>query len=207
MGRLLAVLIAFGVLFAAYYVIDNMKSSYEWIPVDTKMANNQDPVKNWTNYLANNGKFVVSMPITPQYASQSVPIPNSKLLRKYDMYVAQTLDGDIFTISAITYPENFSVNSDEVMRSIVNEVQASNPENKVIEMTAKDFDGDPGYNFVVENSNTYIKGREFFNGQTLYVLTMIDNGKDANPIEYKHFVESFSLFNNAVNQKNNEKSK
>lgn len=159
---------------------------------------------DWHVFEAPSGNFSVMVPTLPQHATEKLVDPESKESRKYDMYVSERPDGSVFMINTITFPEgNVTKIDDQIAQSVVSDMLASNPQNKLNSMQLVDYNNTKALDFSIKNDQYYIDGKVFLIDQTLYVLAFLAKHDSYNPKEFDFFAKSFKLA--AKNQMSSEK--
>lgn len=160
--------------------------------------------QNWHEFTSPTEDFKVLFPSLPQRATESVDDPKTKEKRKYEMYVAQKDDGTLFMISLIKFPENDPQGNETVLSEMMNDMVASNPNNKLMMHETVDYKGHPALLFSIANGNMTIDAKSFIISGTLYVLTRIAKTENYTRDEFLFFVNSFEL---TPNDKLNAKEK
>lgn len=160
----------------------------------TAVTNDNGEIAVWKDFESTENLFKVKLPSTPQYAGDNISIPGSDKKREYNLYAAEGLDGSLFSISIIVYPQEVDTsNTLEILQQIVNEVKLSRPANQLIESKEALFKGYHGLNFIIENSNFHIKGKAFMVDKIVYVLSYATRKGAFIPEEYEKFVNSFEI--------------
>lgn len=191
-GVLLACLIAF--IVGVFWMFDNMKSAYKLIPIDAQKTMAFEAGPNWQEFKSSLNQFKVLMPTAPQHATQAVPIPKSEKKRKYDMYVSEKIDGSVFMVNVITYPQELIVKEGEnVLQDVVNEIMETNPNNHLEKMERATFQGYPAIDFAIQNNEFNIDGKALLTANVLYLLTYVAKNEIYNAQEYEFFINSFHL--------------
>lgn len=194
MGRLILIIAVFMTVFAIYFAIDHYRDAYMVIPINAPKVLKAAPFSDWREFAQSNNKFTVVLPVVPQNATEAVPIPNSDKKRDYDMYVSEQLNGTIYMISLITYPNDYNTN-DEVplLHTIVDEMMTTNPNNQLSDIKDETFQGHKAVVYTIKNKEITIKGKSFIDGKTLYILNYMAKNPDFTESEYEHFINSFKL--------------
>jgi len=195
MQRLIIYLILIITLLAIAFSIYYGKDSYKLIPVNTQLNEQPEPLdQSWFEYDAPDGNFKVSLPLLPQTATQTIIDPQSGETKHYDMYVAQTDDGTIYLISQIDFIKDPFIDGDqEVLKQLMNGMVSVNQDNKLISSTPGTYLGFPSMDFEIENEKSNIKAKEFFDGHTVYLLTIVSNKNSKDKTHYDYFINSFKL--------------
>lgn len=148
----------------------------------------------WKEFRPASGKFQVTLPSTPRYVKDMIPVPNSDKKRLYEIYVSEKLDGTVFMISAITYPSEMNTEDNEtILKGMVDELMLAQPESKLSALYKAEHQAKPAYNFDIDNNDFKIHGKTFLVGKTLYVLSSIFLKDNDVREEYDFFVDSFVL--------------
>lgn len=161
------------------------------VPSKEALASN---FEDWHVFDEPTGSFSVMVPTLPQHVAENLTDPASKEQRKYDMFVSERPDGSVFMINTITFPEgNISQIDDQIAQSVVSDMLASNPQNKLNSMQLVDYHGSKALNFSIKNDQYFIDGKVFLIDKTLYVLAFLSKHDNYNPKEFDFFVNSFKL--------------
>jgi hypothetical protein len=186
-----AFIILFGILL---FLAFNIKNAYEVLPIGSSDTMEVAPFADWRKFEASSERFFVMLPSPPQYAKEAVPIPNTQELRRYEMYVSQKLDGPIFMISLITYPQDIDgPEKTQTLHDIVDEMMKTKPDNKLKELKDSLYQDYPAIDFSIANDNYDVRGRAFIVKRTVYLLTYIANNTEFTLGDYEHFIDSFKL--------------
>jgi hypothetical protein len=185
------VILLIGLIFLAI----NIKKAYKVLPVATFNKLEVPSFADWREFSAQSGKFKVFLPAAPQYVKESVNIPNTDKKRKYEMYVAQKVNGTIFMINLITYPTEVDTsNKNQILRDIINEMVEANTGNQLTELQDTIYQQHPALDFHIVNQELNIQGKAFMIEKTLYLLAYIAKEMDFTRAEYDHFIDSFQIF-------------
>lgn len=169
-----------------------LKDSYKLLPLGSTKET-PAPFADWHLFDAPSGKFRVMLPTLPQHATQSNKDKKTDEVRHYDMYVAEKLDGSIFMVSLITFP-NSKEAPEMIQKTVVNDLLASNPSNQLKNMKVGEYKKFKTIDFAIENNEMTIHGMTFVDGATLYLLSAIFRNSAYNPEEYEYFIKSFELW-------------
>lgn len=193
MKRSFVYLTLFAMLIAVLMGLYFIKSSYEILPLDTIKAGHPKAVSEWFKYEDKIHGFNVSLPLLPQVATQDLTDPKTGEVRHYEMYVAQ-MDGTIYMISLITFPKELDDSLKSLtMKSIMSDMVTVNKSNKLLKSTEISYEDMPAIDFTIDNEKTTIEAREFFRGQTLYLLSTIVPKNAVEKSHFKHFIDSLKL--------------
>lgn len=188
----LAVILVAAMIFISVYFA---KDAYEILPgmPPKPLANEHMEAEGWYEFKAPE-KFKLLFPTMPQHASESIIDPKTKELKKYDMYVSEKGTGSIFMLTTITFPENKKFdNADDILKNMVNDMVNVNPKNKLENMKEGTFKNMKSVDFSIVNDDVHLQGKEFINGQTLYVLAAMEKKQSYSEKEVQHFFESFDI--------------
>lgn len=154
-----------------------------------------EQLDTWVNFTPQSHFFSISLPSSPQYAKDLIPIPDTNLKRRYDMYASLKLDGTLFLISVITYPEEMkpSLSNEEVLRKSIEELKQNKPDYELKKNLTSRFNGNEAVDFSIENKEFHIEGKAILDKNILYMLTNTSQQGNFDPLEYKYFIESFKL--------------
>lgn len=185
----------FAVLFVGIlWMATDMKNSYKLLPIKTNSQLEVPPFADWREFVPKSEKFKVTFPAPPQYAKEAIEIPGTNLLRRYEMYVSEKLDGDVFMISLISYPEGYDIsNSKQLLRELIEEMKISKPGNQIKKLNEKTFQKQEALEFNIANPKFGVEGVAFLLDRTVYLLTYVADTADFSMNEYEHFIHSFQL--------------
>lgn len=195
MSRSVVTIIFVALLLGVYFLVDNIKKSYEILPIKEPTALQIGHFSSWPEFTSNANNFKVSLPSKPQHAKQAVSIPKTEKKRQYEMYASEEqLDGSIFMVSVIKYPPEFPISSpNDALQEIVDEMMQTNANNRLNKVDRTDFEEYPALDFVILNNEFQIHGRVFMIDHTAYLLTHVAKKENFNHEEYNHFINSFHL--------------
>lgn len=172
----------------------NIKDAFWALPIKTNETLEVPPFADWRKFVSPSDRFTVSLPAVPQYAQDSVPLPGKNKMRKYEMYISEKLDGAIFMISLITYPDDMDVKrGDEVLHQVINEMMETKPDNKLTNISKSTFLKHPTFDFDIKNKDFFVKGKAFLVNSTVYLLTYIASSSTFTIKDYDHFMDSFEI--------------
>jgi hypothetical protein len=160
-----------------------------------------DPINfsTWQMFRPRSGLFEVLLPHSPQYAKDFVPIPGSELMRRYDMYASEKIDGTLFLISVITYPkEGENTEFSDILKQTVDELMRTKPDNKLSKQKESVFNGLRSMDFTMVNREFNVEGKVFMTDHIVYVLSYVTRKGEFNNVEYQHFIDSFKLLDNQM---------
>lgn len=179
-------------------------------PLQGKESEKREPaasLKNWRTFKDPQGNFKVLLPAIPQHATDKIIDPDSGDMRHYSTYVASDDHGTAFMVSTITMPHQIKDGQlEEKLKSIVNEMLNRNKENKLQKMRLDKQAN--ALDFWLSNDQLVIAGRIIAYGNTVYVLSSVDNKDSYSQEELNFFVNSFErLPENANAAKDKQPSK
>lgn len=201
------VLTIFALLFIGFlFTIRDIKESYKVLPIKVNTNLEVPQFAEWREYEPDTKRFKVMLPDPPQYAKESVEIPKTNKYRRYEMYVSEKLNGNIFMISLITYPEGVDISDkDDLLQQIVEEMMESKKNNKLNKNEKTTFEGHPAVDFNITNEKFNVEGKTILVDRTVYLLTYIAKIPDFILVEYEYFIKSFEIEKNATPRKTEEK--
>jgi hypothetical protein len=200
MARYLTILIIILLLFSGYLAYKFSKETTWLVPLieEERVGTNLEKFnfQKWHEFSDPNGKFTVMFPTLPQHATENVNVASEGDRRKYEMYVAEKDDGTIFMISLITFSNpDATKDKDGLMRTMMNDMMASNPNNELKDMKTSKFKEYDALDYSFANSETRVDAKSFIIDDTLYMLTRVVKTQLYNPDEFNFFVNSFDLTN------------
>lgn len=163
---------------------------------------------HWKQFDAQSGKFSVDFPSQPQHASDTINDNATQQLKKYEMFVAEGLDGGVFMINLITYPQEEVVkDKQQIFKNFLDDMLTSNPRNQLVSSSNIQYNNHDGMDFKLKNDEATINSKMFLDGNTLYVLSKVtkNNNKDAG--DFDRFVSSFKLNNSNQSEAVNNSQK
>lgn len=202
MTRTLSILIALLVLLGSFLVIRYAKDSYKILPIDEKnpLTDASSNFLNWREFRSPEGTFKVLLPSLPQHVADKVADPITREPRKFDMYATADENGTVYMISTTSFPNKVGdKNVEEVLRSVVNDMLERNKENKLKSAKLGSFRKSQSLDFALENADVTVAGKAFLQGNTMYVLSMLDKTASFKTAEFDFFVNSFDF--DKVNEK------
>lgn len=154
----------------------------------------QIETSKWEKFKPRSGLFSVDLPHPPQYAQDKVAIPGTDLQRHYDMYASEEIDGTLFLISVITYPNEAEASEPlDLMKQTIDELMKAKPDNKLKKMNLTQFKSLQSFDFNFVNGEFFVEGKIFMVGKTIYVLSYVTRQGQFDATEYQRFIESFEL--------------
>lgn len=185
-------------LVGVFFLATHLKDAYRVLPVVTSNQLEAPTFADWREFTASSGRFKVELPAFPQYAKEAVNIPNTDKKRRYEMYVSQKINGSVFMINLITYPEDIDTsNTDQMLQSIVDEMVSINPGNQLKEVHHSLFQTYQAIGFHIANKDFDVQGKAFMVQKTMYLLTYVAKLSDFSESEFQYFLNSFQLLPNA----------
>jgi hypothetical protein len=190
----LILLTLFAALFIGILLLVNNLDTQEESSIRSDSVANLSPYAGWKEFTAQTGKFKASLPNKPQNVQEMTEIPGSPKKRHYDMYAAQKVNGVIFMISLITYPNDYDIpNSDQLLREVIHEMVENNPKNQLENISHSVFQDQKALDFQISNDEFHIQGKTFLIQQTIYLLTYVAKKEDFDENEYQYFLDSFHV--------------
>lgn len=186
--RLLFLLIVFTSIGICWFAITHYKKAYEVLPAKLPAKIELPEFQGWQQFSPPSKAFSVLLPVLPQHATAN------QEGRNYEMYISQLENGTIFMVSLIRFKNPFEDKYTEMLlHTIMEDLQHSNPENKLESNQMKTFAEHKALEFTIVNKEIAMKGMTFVSGQTLYVLSYISKLSNPNKKEYDYFLQSFHL--------------
>lgn len=192
MTRLTFVFTLIAIAVIGFLGIALLKQSYKLLPIGATKEFAPLPFADWHSFETATGKFRVMLPTLPQHATQTNKDSKTEEVRHYDMYVAEKLDGSIFMVSLITFPDSKEA-PEMIQKTVVNDLLISNPTNQLKNMKVGAYKKFKTIDFAIENNEMTIHGMTFVDGDTLYLLSAIFRNSSYSPAEYEYFIKSFEL--------------
>lgn len=204
MSRLLTVLIAiiiFLIVFlTARYFKDLYTASpytYEGVAEPEEEPSSVEPsgrdFHNWREFIAPYGHFKVLIPSLPQHVTDSIIDPKTKEVTKYNTFVSGGDKGPVFMVSVITFSQIEKESDEEVLKNVVADMLERNKENHLKSMSLGNFRQFKSLDFSLTNGNAAIAGKVLLDGDTVYVLSMVDKSEDFDAKKLEFFIKSFDL--------------
>lgn len=190
----------FYAVFAALFLffgllIWNAEFAYKLLPIDTSPKMQVEQFETWQSYSPAIRTFSVKMPVRPQQATQSTHDPVTDQPIYYDMYVAETLAGNKYMISTITY-SNGGIKKGEEMQlltRVMEDMADSNEDSELSEISRDDFLDYPSIRYTLITDTSTVRTLAFVKGVTVFVLTGVDTGTNEGEEEFEFFINSFSF--------------
>lgn len=184
------VIIMIGILL----LMSEMKNAYKVLPIKASGSMEVSPFAEWREFTSQTSHFKVSLPMPPQYAEENVSLPDTNLKRHYEMYVSEKLNGSIFMVSLITYPEGYHLSDEnQTLHDLVTEMMQRKADNRLQESEDTFYRGHTALDFFITNDAFDLKGKTFIIDKTIYLLSYIARRNDFTLAEYDHFIDSFQL--------------
>lgn len=180
------------VLICVVLGVSFLKDSYKILPIPSNATLKGAPFADWHDFTAPSGRFRIRLPVLPQHATQTIRDPKTGEVRNYDMYVAEKLNGSVFMVSLIRFPDSKEA-PEMLKKSVVNDLLASNPSNQLKQMKVGQYNQFKTLDFSIVNNEMAIDGMTFVDGDTLYLISALFQNAFYNPEEYKYFSNSFNL--------------
>lgn len=202
MARLLLILIIVVVGGISYLAVRYAKDSYKILPMPDAPAErleatlDEEPdYQNWQEFSPPSGAFKILLPVKPQHVSDKSSDPKTHLQRKDDLYIAEKKNGNVFMIHFINFhdAQEAKAAEDELLQNFMNDMLASNPNNKLVASQPSSFKGKKGLDFVIENDDFSYDVREFLHENNLIVLSSVSRKTSHNPKDFEFFINSFEF--------------
>ena len=134
------------------------------------------------------------LPALPQHVSDNIVDPKTKELRRYETFVAADDDGEAFMISVITFSHNVEqeVGGDS-LKAVIDDMLSRKTTNKLQLMNPGTLNTFKTLDFSIINGDRIIAGKAFAKGNTVYLLSMIDNNDRFKTHDFGFFVNSFEI--------------
>lgn len=146
----------------------------------------------WKLFKPQNDQFEVLLPSIPQHVTESHP--TGKEFTKYDVYLSQDRDGNVYMISITQYPPSYAMGSaEEVLEAVKNGALGSNAKNELKSSESSTFLNMPCMDFSIVNSDSAIRSKAIVNDKTLIVLTVMNRDPSAIDKDFNTFSGSFVL--------------
>ena len=191
-------------LLGMFYFMPYLKNAYKALPGTESISadtENSENFSTWKKFAPQSGLFKVMLPDTPQYAKDLVAIPGSDKKRRYDMYASEKINGTLFLISVITYPQDVDTSlTDDILRQTLDELMKSHPDNRLSNFKNNLFKTHQTLDFSLNNGEIQVEGKILMVDKTVYVLSYITRNDNFDPKEYHHFMDSFELLNKESDQ-------
>lgn len=191
-SKILWLLIISIVAFAIVIAIRSVPNMYKMLPAQLDKTMPVTPYEDWREYQSKEGNFKVFFPTIPQHATENLPEAKTKLSRKYDMYVAERMDGAIFMISLITYIDPIE-NPKKTLRTVLDEMLALNPKNKLENVQETTFKNHEALDFLIRNPDVQIQAKIFVVKNTIYLISYIAQSENYQKEDFDHFLGTFQL--------------
>lgn len=199
MARLLMILLVVLIFLGGVMIIKYAPYTYKGLPVAVDKPLESRPFQDWREFISAIGRFKVQFPAEPQSADEELPVPDSQLVLKYNMYVSEEQGGGTFMVSLITYPEGLDTSKQEnMLENVMNEMVKANPENRLRSLEFHDFQGHTALDFLIESPEVIINSRSFVVDKRLYLLTVIAKTKQYSADKFLYFINSFEFIEKAA---------
>lgn len=179
---------------AIIFAVREMKDAYKVLPIKIDTQLDVPQFAEWRAYEPQTKRFKVLLPDPPQYAKESVAIPKTDKFRRYEMYISEKLNGTIFLISLITYPEDLKLgDKDDLLLEIIDEMVASKRDNRLQKKENSTFHSYPAIDYRIANAEFNVAGKVVLVDKTVYLLNYISKKEDFSEADYEHFINSFEF--------------
>lgn len=190
-------IIACILLFGGFMIVRELKKGGPEIQPEMKQTNSISAsalpdFHKWREFDSETGHFRVLLPTIPQHANDKILDSKTGEMRRYDTFVAAGDNGQAFMIHMTTYPNKVEEDKiEEILKATVDDMLKRNTDNKLISTELSKFRGAKALNFSITNGKIYVRGKAFFLGDTLYILSLLTENQSANPPELDFFINSF----------------
>lgn len=197
MGKFATLLVSLILLFLCmFYFFPSLKNTYKSLPGDFKSSTLPDSkvFSSWKEFVPQSRLFLVKLPSDPQYAKDLVAIPNSDQKRRFDMYASEKIDGTLFLVSIITYPDEADTSfTSDILRQTVEELMRNKPDNKLTKIQDNVFQLHPTLDFSFDSQQFHVEGKVIMVNKRVFVLSYVTRKNEFDPAEYQYFIDSFKL--------------
>ena len=146
----------------------------------------------WKVFKPQNGRFEVLLPAIPQHVSEAHPKGNE--FTKYDVYLSQDREGNVYMISLTQYPPSYEMGStDDVLEAVKNGAMGSNTKNELKNEERNTYLNFPSLDFAIKSNDSSIRSKVILVGKTLIVLTAMNRDESHLDTDFKTFAGSFVL--------------
>jgi len=127
----------------------------------------EDKFPGWTQISGKLMSFRARFPNEPTYATQDLPVPDSEVILKQELYTTED-NGSVYTISAMVYPSDIQGDEAENLRTALNGmVQAARGATLVSQEMHSTPTGKNYLEFTIKKEDHFFKGRLFVSTRTL----------------------------------------
>lgn len=193
-GRYLFLLIMTILVVAVVLILRDYQNLYKALPINIPEKVTAGQFDDWRIYRSDSGRFTVMMPGLTQNAAESIIDPKTHEKRRYNMYVAQRANGNIFMITMITFPSSEDLSNPEQMYdSVVAEMLAANSKNELENKEIKVVNNQKVLDFTIKGDTVTSKNRAMISGNNLFLLSYMAKPGLYDLQEFNYFVDSFTL--------------
>lgn len=193
-ARFLFLLIMTILVVSVVLIVRSYQVLYKALPVNFPAEVTAGQFDDWRLYRSDSGNFTVMMPGLTQNATETAKDPRSNEKRRYEMYVAQRANGNIFMITLITFPSSADlIDPSHLFESVMSEMLAANPDNQLESKEEKVVNNKQTFDFVIQGKEVKSQNQAFINGKTLYLLSYMSKPAMYDKKEFDYFVNSFTL--------------
>lgn len=148
----------------------------------------------WIQFTPKSQVFTVKVPTPFQEFNETMPLPSSNNVIRYNMYVTQSQAGTTFMITVIEYPYSLNVNDQQkALDNIIKEMIAGNANNTLIYNTQTSFLQFASKDFMLSNPQGFIRVRAFIKDNMIFILSVADRTDEQVEKYFQQFVNSFTL--------------
>ncbi len=181
-------------LFVTLWWFSDIKNTYKSLPGSTSGVLKFPEFSSWIQYTPPSNLFSVSLPFVPQYAKETIDIPNSNESQTYTMFVSETYHDSMYLISQVSYSNGVDLSDQKnVLLTVIDEIRNLSNNNKTITSSEIRFQNQGGREFHFESPSKQSKGVAFMVDRTVFLLVYIAENEIFREESYQHFIGSFKL--------------
>lgn len=202
MARFLFILVVALIAGMSFLAVRYAKDSYKVLPMSDQAENqlestleSEKDYENWQEFAPSSGAFKVLVPSTPQHVSDKTNDPKTKSARRDDVYIAEKKNGNVLMIHMITYEDQREAQGaeEDLLQNFMNDMLASNPQNKLVNSTPALYKGKKSLDFVIENETFNYDVRAFLHKNTVVVLSSVSRKPFHDIKDFEFFINSFEF--------------
>ncbi|MCE5294283.1 MAG: hypothetical protein LLF94_06680 [Chlamydiales bacterium] len=146
----------------------------------------------WKMFKPQSGRFEVLLPAIPQHVSEAHPKGDE--FTKYDVYLSQDREGNVYMISLTQYPQSYEMGSvDDVLEAVKNGAMGSNTKNELKNEERSTYLNFPALDFAINSKDSQIRSKVIVADKMLIVLTAMNRDDSHLDSDFKTFAGSFVL--------------
>ncbi len=147
---------------------------------------------NWVQVSGTLAPFDVRFPKEPKYVSQDLPVPNSNIILKQEVYSLDD-EGSRYTVGAVVYPSDISGDVGDNLHDALEGMVKSIPGAVLVKEERQSTNtGTPYVEFSIKENEMLYKGRLRMMPRTLLQIIMESSEKSFNHDVYSYFVAAFT---------------